>query len=126
VFTSKFVEEDYHGNLHGKEAYNELILNTGVSSYEDKVEEHEIYQYSQYIALKDTPWSNLKKVQRNNDLRNENLFTQAIAHYKQESMSLTNKKGVVVLPLHNQGLGMPSNGEEFKEREDINGNQDFS
>ena len=101
MFTSKFAEEDHHGTLHDKKAYNELIPNRGVSPYVDKVEDQEIYMYSQYIYLKYTSWSNLKRVQRKNDLINENLFRQDIAHYKQEPMNLANRKGTIELTLHN-------------------------
>jgi len=103
VFTSKFVEEDHHGTLQGKKAYNELIPDIDLSLYSDTMEDQKSYPYSQYIPLKCTSWSNLKEIQRNNDLRNENIFRQAITHYEQEPLRHVNRKGVVVLPLHNQG-----------------------
>lgn len=54
------------------------------------------------------------------------LQQQAITHYEKDPLRHVNRKGIVVLPLHNQGPRIHSNEEEVKEKEDINGNQDFS
>lgn len=109
-----------------KKAYNELIPDIGVSPYSDIVTDQKSCPYSQYITLKDTSWPNLKEVQRNNDLRNENLFRKSIAHYKQEPMNHVNIKGIIELFMHNQEPVIHSNEEHVKEKEDINVDRDIS
>jgi len=92
-------ERENHECLGYEKTYIGYIYGNGKYPYSDNFEDQEGDQYSSCIIIKYHSWSELMKVQRINDMKNETFLKYSISKHNQTSLNFVVRKNVYVLPL---------------------------